>query len=142
MAIKPNSLDPLNPIREFVLENAGTGGKEIDYDRELYELLGNKSSFVISACSGEITKLLRPSKDISDEERAKRLREILCDSNDGVLTIGQRAEKVLESIDISEKKLKMSKLLVQGKINREIRNRVTLLLNKLDGIATGNSAKA
>ncbi len=140
MSIKSNSLDPRDPRREFVLENAGE--RKIDYDRELYELLGEQSSLVASVCLGEITKLLRFSKDISDEDRAEKLREILCNSNDGELVIGQKVEKVLETIGLTEEKLEMAKQLIQGRINLEIRSRVTSLLNKLDCIADGSSRQA
>ncbi len=144
MNIKSNSLGHNDLRREFVLEKAGSRERtKIDYDRELYELLGNKSSLVVSACLGEVNRLLRFSKNATaDEEKIEQLVDILCNSNDGTLNIGQKTKEALETMGLTEEKLEMAKQLVQGRINLEIRSRVTSLLNELDGIATGNSAKA
>ena len=135
MTIKSNSLDPLNPIRDFVLENAGE--RKVDFDKELYELLGEQSSLIASACFSEVIKVLRMPNDATDEERYEKLVEILCASNDSKLNIGQRTLKVLDELGLTDEQLIMAKQLIQGKINLEIRNKITPLLNESDGIAIG-----
>ena len=122
MSIKTNLLDPRDPRREFVLETAGE--RELDYDKELYDLLGKHSSLIISAIISEVTKALRVSKSATDEEVSEKLIDILCNSNDGKSNIGQKSLKVVESLDISGEKLEMAKQLIRGKVNLEIRGRV------------------
>ena len=140
MPIKPNSLDPRDPRREFVLERAGE--REIDYDRELYDLLGKQLSFIISSIISEVKKALRMPKGATDEEISEKLVDILCDSNDGKLNIGGRTLKALESLDISGEKLETAKQLVKGRINLEVRGRITVALNKIDGINTGGEGES
>lgn len=146
MTIKSNTLGHNDPLREFALEKAGSREgvieKEPDYDRELFELLGEKSSLIISTSTSEVIRILRFSEDITDEEIHERLVDVLCNSNDGTLNIGQKTEDALETMGLKEEGLEMAKQLVQGRINLEIRSRVTSLLNKLDCVATGNSPKA
>lgn len=143
MTIKSNTLGHNDPRRDFVLENASPENRtEPDYDRELFELLGEGCSLIISTSTSEVAKILRFPKGISDEEKAERLVDILCNSNDGKLDIGQGSLQILNKLDLTNEQLSMARELVRGKIQREIRNRVTMLLNKLDGINSGGVESA
>ena len=136
MTIKKNSLGPHDENADFFIAQAGTEGmKAPDYDRELLEIVGEtKLQLIGSSVISEVTRALRMPAGISDEYKFQKLLDILCDSNEGKLRIGEKTIKILESSDISEKELEIAKRLVMGKINLEIRMKITPVLNEMEGV--------